>query len=174
MTRILSLVGYYGLVLLFGTDSCVLFDVIRWLKPFPWSMHIRLCTLLLHITYHVNITCITPCIFTCNYLWCLNACQWRCGLQTFLRTWVARVSMLFNHLIDGYHHSLFICITFITHYYHNITQLDVKCLHLTRFITLPNCGPPPSLNHNNTLSDMPTYHLLSLLSAWNYFLWYAS
>ena len=40
--------------------------------------------ILLHTTYHVNIyTCVTPCIFTCNYLWCLNACQWRCGLQTF-------------------------------------------------------------------------------------------
>ena len=40
--------------------------------------------------------------------------------------------VLFNRLIDGYYHSLFTCITFITHYYHNITQLDVKCLHLTR------------------------------------------
>ena len=35
---------------------------------------------------------------------------------------------------------------------------------LNPFITLPNCGPPPSLNHNNTLSDMPAYHLLSSLS----------
>ena len=40
---------------------------------------------------------------------------------------------------------------------------------LNPFITLPNCGPPPSLNHNNTLSDVPTYHLLSLLSAWSFF-----
>ena len=118
---------WFGFVI--WTDSCVLFDVIRWLKR---SIHIRLCTLLLHITYHVNIyTCVTPCIFTCNYLWCLNAWKWRCGLQTFFRTWVTRVSMLFNHLIDGYYHSLFICITFRTHYYHNITQLGVKCLHLT-------------------------------------------
>ena len=110
-TRTLSLVGYYGLVLLFGQIR-VVFYVIRWLKRFPWSIHIRLCTLLLHITYHVNIyTCVTPCIFTCNYLWCLNACQWRCGIQTFFRTWVTRVSMLFNHLIDGYYHSLYICFT---------------------------------------------------------------
>ena len=40
---------------------------------------------------------------------------------------------------------------------------------LIPFITLPNCWPPPSLNHNNTLSDMPTYHLLSLLSVWSFF-----
>ena len=48
----------------------------------------------------------------------------------------------------------------ITQYYHNITQLGVKCLHLIRYSTLPNRGPPPSLNQNNTLADMPTYNLL--------------
>ena len=31
-----------------------------------------------------------------------------------------------------------------------------------------------SLNHNNTLSDMPIFHLLSLLSVWSFFLWCAS
>ena len=40
---------------------------------------------------------------------------------------------------------------------------------LNPFITLPNCGPPPSLNHHNTLSDMHTYHLLSLLSGLSFF-----
>ena len=92
-------------------------------------------------------TCVTHCIFTCNYLWYLNACQWRYGLQTYFRTWITRVSILFNHLIDGYCHLLFICYTLITQYYHNITQLNVKCLHFTRYMTLPNRGPPPSLNH---------------------------
>ena len=119
-TRILSVVGYYGLVLLFGQIRVFcLMSSVDW-NPLP-----------LINTYHVNIyTCVTPCILTCNYLWCLNACQWRCGLQTFFRTWLTRVSMLFNHLIDGYYYSLFICFTFIPHYYHNITQLDVKWLHL--------------------------------------------
>ena len=69
------------------------------------------------------------------YLLCLNACQWRYGLQTYFRTFT-RASILFNHLIDGYCHSLFICYTLITYYYHNITQLDAKCLHLTRYMTL--------------------------------------
>ena len=131
-TRILSLVGYYGLVLLFGQIRVLcLMSSVDW-NPSP-DQYISAFAHYYYTSYHVNIyTCVTPCIFTCNYLWCLNACQWRCGLQTVFRTWVTRVSMLFNHLVDGYYHSLFICFTFITHYYHNITQLDVKCLHLTR------------------------------------------
>ena len=35
-------------------------------------------------------------------------------------------------------------------------------------------GPPPSLNHNSTLSDMPTFHLLRLLSVGSFFHWNAS
>ena len=91
--------------------------------------------------------CLTPCICTCNYLWCLNACQWRYGLQTIFRTFT-RGSILLNYLIDGYCHLLFICYALITQYYHNITQLDVKCLHLICYSTLPNRGPPHSLNHS--------------------------
>ena len=68
--------------------------------------------------------------------------------------------LLFNYLIDGYCHLLFICYTLTTQYYHNITQLDVKFLHLIRYSTLPSRGPQPSLNHNNTLYDIPTYILL--------------
>ena len=114
-------------------------------------------------------TCVTPCIFTCNYQWCLNACQWRYDLQTISRTWLTRGSILFNYLIDGYCHLLLICYTFITQYYHNITQLDVKCLHLIRYSTLPNRGYPPSLNHNKTLVDMPTYNVLNVLSVGSFF-----
>ena len=45
--------------------------------------------------------------------------------------------------IDGYCHLLFICYTLITQFYHNITQLDVKCLHLTRLLLFQNRGPHP-------------------------------
>ena len=117
-------------------------------------------------------TCVTPCIFLSNYLLCLNACQWRYGLQMIFRTWLTRGSVLFNYLIDGYCHLLFICYTVITQYYHNITQLDVKRLHLIRYSSLPNRGPPPYLNHNKTLADMPTYNLLNALSVGSFFLWY--
>ena len=61
---------------------------------------------------------------------------------------------------DGYRHLLFICYTLMTQYYHNVTQLDMKFLHLIRYSTLPNRGPPLSLNHNKTLDDMPTYNLV--------------
>ena len=50
-----------------------------------------------------------------------------------------------------------------------MAELDVKYLHLTRYMTLPNRGSPPSLNRNNTLSDMPTDHLVSLLSVGRFF-----
>ena len=42
------------------------------------------------------------------------------------------------------------------------SQNKVLFIYLFIYLFIPNCGP--SLNHNNTLSDMPTYHLLSLLS----------
>ena len=44
-------------------------------------------------------------------------------------------------LLTGITTLLSICYTLITQYYDNITQLDVKCLHLIRYSTLPNCGP---------------------------------
>ena len=156
-------------------DSCALFDVIRWLKPSSPDKYVSAFAYY-YYTSHVMLiyTCVTPCIFTCNYLWCLNACQWRCGLQTIFRTWLTLWSILFNYLIDGYCHLLFICYTLITQYYHNITQLDVKCLHLIRYITLPNRWPPPSLNHNKTLADMPTYNVLNVSSVGSFFLWNAS
>ena len=120
---------------------------------------------------------VAPCIFTCNYLWCLNACQWRYGLQTIFRTWLTRGSILSNYLIDEYCHLLFICYALITQYYHNITQLDVKCLHLIRYSNLPNCGPPPSLNHNKKKTGWYAniiYYLLTVLSVGSFFLWCAS
>ena len=53
-TRILSLVGYYGLVLLFGRIRVLcLMSSVDW-NPSP-DKYICLCTLLLHFTYHVNI-----------------------------------------------------------------------------------------------------------------------
>ena len=113
-------------------------------------------------------TCVTLCLFTCYYLWCLNACQWRCGLQTFFQMWFTCVTILFNHVTDGYCHSLFICYTLITQYYHNITLPDVKYLHLTLYDSSKS-RTPPSLNHNNTLYDMPTYHLLRLLNVGSFF-----
>ena len=60
-TRILSLVGYYGLVLLFGQIPvlCLMISV-DW-NPSPDKYNsIGLCTLLLHITYHVNIYICSP------------------------------------------------------------------------------------------------------------------
>ena len=74
------------------------------------------------------------------------------------------------YLIDGYCHLLFSCYNLITQYYHNITQLDAKCLHLIRYSTLQNRGPLPSFNHNKTLADMPTYNLLNVLSVGSFFL----
>ena len=142
-TRILSLLGYYGLVLLFGQIRvfCSMSSV-DW-NPSP-DKYISVYAHYYYISHIMSIyTCVTPCIFTCNYLRCLNACQWRYGLQTFFRTWLTSGSVLFNYLIDGYCHLLFICYTLITQYYHNITQLGVKCLHLIRYITLPNRGPHP-------------------------------
>ena len=140
------------------------------------NIYIRLCTLLQHITYQFNIyTCVTPCIFTCNYLWCLNACQWQCGLQTFFRTWVTRVSMLtyliiwLTDIITRFS-SVLLHNTLLSQY----NRTGCEMFALNPFITLPNRGPPPSLNHRNTLPDMPTYHLLSLLSVWSFFLRYAS
>ena len=36
----------------------------------------------------------------------------------------------------------------------------MKCLHLIRYSTLPNRGPPLSLNRNKILADMPTCNVL--------------
>ena len=62
-TRILSLVGYYGLVLLFEQIRVLcLMSSVDW-NPSPDKyIIIRLCTLLLHMTYHVN-------IYLCNTLY---------------------------------------------------------------------------------------------------------
>ena len=55
-------------------------------------------------------------------------------------------------------------------YYHNISQLDAKYLHFTRYMTVQNRGPHPLLTvNNNTLSDIPTYNLFSLLSVRSFF-----
>ena len=136
----MAIVCYYDLVLLFGQIRVLcLMSSVDWNPPL-----INTCAYTHYFyTSHTMLiyTCVTPCIFTCNYLWCLNACQWRYGLQTFFRTWLILGSILINYLIDGYSHLLFICYTLITQYYDNITQLDVKCLHLIRYSTLPNCGP---------------------------------
>ena len=128
---ILYMLGKGGISVLqtsiFWIDSCALFDFIRWLKPSSPDKYIS-AHAHYYYTSHIMLlyTCVTPCIFTSNYLRCLNACQWRYGLQTIFRTWLTRESILFNYLIDGYCHLLFICYTLITQYYHNITQLDVK------------------------------------------------
>ena len=45
----------------------------------------------------------------------------------------------------------------------------MKYLHLIRKSTLPNRGPHPSLNHNKTLADMPTYIVLNVLSVGSFF-----
>ena len=82
-TRILSLVGYYSLVLLFGQIRVpCLMSSIDW-NPSPD----KYISAYAHYYYTSHImliyTCVTPCIFTWNYLRCLNACQWRYGLQLF-------------------------------------------------------------------------------------------
>ena len=85
-TRALLFVGYYRLVLLFWQNRVLcLMSSVDWI-----SSSDKYISAYAHYYYTSHImliyTCVTPCIFTCNYLWCLNACQWRYGLQTIFRT----------------------------------------------------------------------------------------
>ena len=59
--------------------------------------------------------------------------------------------------------SLYFCIRLYRVLNFYLYEAGCEMFALNPFVTLPNRGPAPSLNHNDTLSDMPTYHLLSLL-----------
>ena len=125
-----------------------------------------------YYTSHIMLiyTCVTPCIFTCNYLWCLKcksvAVWFTDDFPDLTYTWINFIQLSNWRVLSLAFHLLYLNNT--------ITQLDVKCLHFIRYFTLPNRGPPPSLNHYKTLADMPTYNLLNVLSVGSFFLWYVS